>query len=152
MKRYIAVMVVVLALVELLGCAARQPAEPASKVLTEATAEKDAAPDTKTEQEKWARVPMVMVNGTLHLDTGYDSTAEGRCGTMDGEITSAVNCSEIPTVNDQSNFGTGHNYQYGMQNGTVELNLNGAWRIFATEAVREAMQFPEKVDLTEAQP
>ena len=35
-----------------------------------------------TNESKTARIPMVMVDGELYLDTGYDSTIEGRCGVM----------------------------------------------------------------------
>lgn len=56
---------------------------------------------------------IVMVNDTLYLDTGSLSDTELRCGMMDGQITSEVAGSEIPTQNDQSNFGTGYGYQYG---------------------------------------
>lgn len=91
----------------------------------------------------WDMIPMVMIKGVLYLDTGCDSDAEGRCGVMDGQITSSVNGSEHPTEDDQSNFGTGYGYQYGAIEGTVEIYMNGAWRIFATEEVRSQMQFSE---------
>ena len=32
---------------------------------------------------------------------------DARCGTMDGEITSTVDGTEIPTEDNQSNFGSG---------------------------------------------
>ena len=64
-------------------------------------------------------IPMVMVNGTLYLDTGHESKIEARCGVMDGEITSQVDGSKQPTVDDQSNFGTGYGYQYGATEGTL---------------------------------
>ena len=47
---------------------------------------------------------MVMVDGKLYHDTGKESTISGRCGVMDGEITSTVDGSEIPTKDNQSNF------------------------------------------------
>lgn len=62
---------------------------------------------------------------------------------MDGEITSSVNGDQIPYTNNQSNFGAGFGYQYGAEKGTVEVYLNDSWRIFATEQVREQIQFPE---------
>lgn len=40
---------------------------------------------------------MVMVDGKLYYDTGKESTISGRCGVMDGEITSSVDGFEIPT-------------------------------------------------------
>ena len=89
---------------------------------------------------------MVMVNGTLYLDTGYESDAIERTDHFDGEITSQVDGSERPSVDDQSNFGTGYGYQYGKTEGTIELFMNGKWWIFATEEARQAIQFPAAED------
>ena len=98
------------------------------------------------EAETWDLIPMVMVNGTLYLDTGHESKIEARCGVMDGEITSQVDRNKQPTVDDQSNFGTGYGYQYGATEGTIELFMNGKWWIFATEEARQKMQFPSIED------
>lgn len=78
---------------------------------------------------------MVMVNGELYLDTGRESTVEGRCGVMDGEITSTVEGWEKPTEDDQSNFGTGYGYQYGTA-GTIEIYMNEKWWVFVSEEAR----------------
>lgn len=78
---------------------------------------------------------MVMVNGELYFDTGHESTAEARCGVMDGEIKSEVDGSEKPTENNQSNFGTGYGYQYGSQEGIIEIYMNDKWWVFTTEKV-----------------
>ena len=94
--------------------------------------------------ETWDRIPMVMVNGELYLDTGKESTVIARCGMMDGEITSQVDGSKVPTIDNQSNFGTGYGYQYGAIEGTIEINMNGKWWIFATEEVRQEIQFPSE--------
>lgn len=93
------------------------------------------------EAETWDLIPMVMVNGTLYLDTGHESKIEARCGVMDGEITSRVDGSKQPTVDDQSNFGTGYGYQYGATEETIELFMNGKWWIFATEEAHQAITF-----------
>ena len=77
------------------------------------------------EAEPWDRIPMVMVNGELYLDTGKESTVMARCGMMDGEITSQVDGSKAPTIDNQSNFGTGYGYQYGPIEGTIEIKMNG---------------------------
>ena len=98
------------------------------------------------ETETWDLIPMVMVNGTLYLDTGHESKIEARCGVMDGEITSRVDGNKQPSVDDQSNFGTGYGYQYGATEGTIELFMNGKWWIFATEEVRQKIQFPSIED------
>ena len=94
--------------------------------------------------EVWDRIPMVMVDGVLYLDTGKESTVMGRCGMLDGEITSEVPGNEEPSMDDQSNFGTGYNYQYGAIEGTIEIYMNGKWWIFATEETRKEIQFPSE--------
>ena len=48
--------------------------------------------------ETWDLIPMVMVNGTLYLDTGHESKIEARCGVMDGEITSQVDGNKQPAL------------------------------------------------------
>lgn len=102
------------------------------------------ATEVNQEAEQWDLIPMVMVNGELYLDTGYESNAIERYDGFDGEITSEVDGSEKPIVNDQSNFGTGFGYQYGSTEGTIEIYMNEKWRIFATEEVRQELQFPEE--------
>ena len=94
-------------------------------------------------QEQWDLIPMVMVDGKLYLDTGMESSVEARCGVMDGEITSSVDGTKKPTQDGESNFGTGYGYQYGPQEGTIEIFMNEKWWVFATEDVRQEIQFPE---------
>lgn len=94
-------------------------------------------------KESWDRIPMVMVDGVLYLDTGMQSDSEREDSLMDGEITSAVDGSEVPTKNNQSNFGTGYGYQYGTE-GTIELFIHGKWWIYATEEARQELQFPSE--------
>ena len=55
---------------------------------------------------------MVVVDGKLYKSTGEESDIDGRCGNMDGEITTSVDVTEIPSEDKQSNFGTGYGYQY----------------------------------------
>ncbi|MCI5774644.1 MAG: hypothetical protein MR210_08790 [Erysipelotrichaceae bacterium] len=91
-------------------------------------------PDTKNENQdsevtQWDKIPMVMVNGKLYYDTGIESTIEGRCGLMDGKITSSVDGTETPIEDNQSNFGTGFEYQYGADN-TIEIFMNEKWIVF----------------------
>lgn len=97
---------------------------------------------TEQEEEKWDLIPMVMVDGKLYLDTGMESSVEARCGVMDGEITSTVDGTQKPTKDGESNFGTGYEYQYGPQEGTIEIFMNEKWWVFATEEVRQEIQFP----------
>ena len=76
------------------------------------------------------RIPMVMAGGAMYYDTGRESTVTGRCGVMDGEITSAVDQTEVPSENDQSNFGAGYGYQWGPEEGTLEVCIDGKWLVF----------------------
>ena len=80
------------------------------------------------------RRAMIMVEGTLYFDTNKVSTVEREDSLFDGVITSAVNQGEIPTKNDQSNFGTGYGYQYGTD-GTVEVYINEKWAVFEAEPI-----------------
>ena len=77
----------------------------------------------------WDRIPMVRVNNKLYYDTGRESTVSGRCGNMDGEITSTVDGTEIPMEDNQSNFGCGIGYQYGADD-TIEIYMNEKWIVF----------------------
>ena len=94
------------------------------------------------EAETWDLIPMVMVNGTLYLDTGCESDVIERTDHFDGEITSQVDGSKRPSADDQSNFGTGYGYHYGKTEGPIELFMNGKWWLFATEALRQALPLP----------
>lgn len=71
-------------------------------------------------------IPMLMVDGKLYYDTGKESDIIGRCGVMDGEITSTVDGSEIPTKDNQSNFGEGYGYQFVSQN-SIDVYINEKW-------------------------
>lgn len=82
-----------------------------------------------SEEEHWDVTPSVMVNGQLYCTTGKESTIEARCGVMDGEITSTVEGWEIPTEDNQSNFGTGYGYQYVSED-TIEIYMNDTWWVY----------------------
>ena len=86
-------------------------------------------PEQEEAHAMYDRIPMVRVNGKLYYDTGKESTVDTRCGNMDGEITSTVDGSEIPTEDNQSNFGSGFGYQYGADD-TIEIYMNEKWFVF----------------------
>lgn len=75
---------------------------------------------------------MVMVEGELYVDTGRESDITGRCGVMDGDITSSVERSEIPSQDNQSNFGDGYGYQRVDETG-IDVNMDGQWIRFEKE-------------------
>ena len=84
--------------------------------------------------ESFSDLPTMVMNGNLlYLDTGRESSVTGRCGVMDGEILSSVDAGKIPSENGQSNFGTGFGYQYGPEEGTIELLIDGKWFVFKAE-------------------
>jgi len=77
-----------------------------------------------------ARIPMVMVDDQIYYATGMESIIEGRCGVMDGEITSSVDGSEKPMENNQSNFGTGYGYQFASED-TIDIQMeDGKWYVY----------------------
>lgn len=88
-------------------------------------------PDTvepASTQAKSAVIPMVKIDGEFYYDTGRTSDAL-RCGVMDGEITSSVDGTEIPSEDNQSNFGC-YGYQWGSEKNTLEVNIDDKWVIF----------------------
>lgn len=78
------------------------------------------------------RRPMVMVKGELYYDTGRESDIDARCGVMDGEIISTVDGTEIPTEDNQSNFGSGYEYQFVDEN-NIDIVINQKWIRFKKE-------------------
>lgn len=113
----------------------------------------DAAPDPA-----WAS-RAVMVNGELYYGTGLINANKGRCGTLDGDITSACDASELPGADGQANFEGAEGFQSGLEDGTIEIELpeepdesDGGgrsseqtgeqtkhWYVFATESVRDEL-------------
>lgn len=71
-------------------------------------------------------IPMVRIEGRLYLDTGKESDIEARCGVMDGKITSTVEPFEKPTQDNQSNFGSGYEYQFVNDN-SIDIYMNEKW-------------------------
>ena len=84
-------------------------------------------------EEKWDFIPMVMIDGILYLDTGKSNGDLLTSDVIEGEITSAVDSTQRPTENDQSNFGAGYDYRYGTQEDTAEILINGKWWIYRAE-------------------
>lgn len=96
-----------------------------------------AVPSASAKTEETKEVPQaVLVDGALYYSTGQESTVTGRCGVMDGEITSSVAAGQLPTEENQSNFGTGDAYQYGTE-GTLEVQRDGVWMVFSSAVPEE---------------
>ena len=130
-KRMVTLILVLLLALSLTGCGSRDTANDGENagIGTQSTDDAAALPDT-TEQKPVADAPMmVMVDNTLYQSTGEVSTVDGRCGNMDGEITSqTANGTDAPTENGQSNFGTGYGYQ--RMGDTLEVLIDSQWIVF----------------------
>ena len=72
----------------------------------------------------------VMLEGVIYYDTCTVSGTDAKTA-PDGTITSTVDSDSFPTEDGQSNFGTGYAYRYGSENGTLEVQIDGEWWIFA---------------------
>ncbi len=105
-----------------------------SKLANEQLVETEEETDLSTLEYSALR-PMVMVGGRLYYDTGIEIPFL-RCGTLDGEITSNVHNSEIPTEDNQSNFGEGYGYQCTGEN-TIDVFIENKWIRFDTEEYSE---------------
>ena len=71
----------------------------------------------------------IMIDGDLYEDSG-EIFSSGRCGVMDGEIVSSVESGELPSENNQSNFGSGYSYQYGGKENSIDVLIDGKWYSF----------------------
>lgn len=81
-------------------------------------------------------VEMVYVDGQLYYNTERQSDVDGRCGVMDGSIETTVSANVLPQEENQSNFGTGYEYQrmdYGL-----DVLIDGKWMRFEPTHVRGA--------------
>lgn len=146
MKKVMATFLVVLLALGFTACATAPALEETETILPEA-APQEADPDVV-----WVYPEMVMIDDEMYLTTCMESTFNPRWAGYDGKIISTVSGSERPTENDQSNFGTGYGYQFGEMEGTVEIEINGKWLIFATEEVRHQIQFPEQYQVVDEPP
>lgn len=84
-------------------------------------------PNETIQEEEMADYPaMIMVDGMLYYDSGEISSML-RCGLMEGEITDSIDT--VPKKDNQSNFGTGYGYQYGVEN-QIDVCIDDEWHIF----------------------
>lgn len=80
-------------------------------------------------KESWDMPPMVRIDGVLYYSTNelIDPPENPH---IDGEILTEVDSSEIPAAHNESNFGTGFPYQFGLNKGELNINIHGNWEIF----------------------
>ena len=131
-KKVIAwIAVAALSVSALTGCGSRDTANDGENagIGTQSTDDASTLPDTAQDRPVTDAPMMVMVDNTLYQSEGEVSTVEGRCGNMDGEITSqTAGGTDAPTENDQSNFGTGYGYQ--RMGDTLEVLIDSQWIVF----------------------
>lgn len=87
--------------------------------------------------------PMVKVAGVVYVDTGYENGMV-TCGTADGEIKTAVDGREMPANDDESNFGTGYDYQL-WEKGYINVRLNNRWILFKDLNLKDGNGIPKWV-------
>ena len=77
----------------------------------------------------------VMTGGVLYYDTGRESSVTGRCGNLDGEITSRCAADALPEKDGECNFTGADGWQRGPEEGTVEVHMDdGTWQVFSLQA------------------
>lgn len=76
--------------------------------------------------------PMIMVDGTIYLDTGKQISAEIAPDAVIGEITSSKQQSEKPEKNSESNFGN-IGAKYACCEDGLAVLINNEWQLFKSE-------------------
>lgn len=75
------------------------------------TETKDHLPDETVTNGEETKQLLLMVDDAIYYCIGLPADEVAKCGVMDGEIETSVEDDEIPTQNNQSNFGTGYGWQ-----------------------------------------
>ena len=98
-----------------------------------------ACANSSIQESGWDKIPMVMLDGKLYYDSGKESSDRTQDVEADGIITSAVDGTEIPTEEAQSNFGTGFAYRYGEdRSDTIEVFIQDRWIVLRIGKGQEA--------------
>lgn len=79
-------------------------------------------------EEKEESPRYVMIDSKLYKDTGKINK-NMTCGTMDGKILTTVDAKEMPKKDNESNFGTGYEYQIGTD-GSITVEIDDKCLIF----------------------
>ena len=88
------------------------------------------------------RIPCVMVDGNLFLDTGRDASRmipPTPRSSFDGAITSEVDPSELPSQDGQSNFGAGYGYMV-IDEDNIAVYMDQNWWLFTKEGASSASE------------
>ena len=98
----------------------------------------------KSDAEEKEEAPRyVMIKSKLYKDTG-EINKNMKCGTMDGKILTSVDAKEMPKKDNESNFGTGYEYQIGGEDGSITVKIDDKCLIF--KEVKEEEKKEEKKD------
>lgn len=128
MNKYFLGILALTGLLILGGCHANVAAEGENRGMQSVTSERidGEAKGAKDISSEIIVTQKVMVKDEIYTSTNNKSDITARCGMMDGEITSTVEASEIPTENNQSNFGIGYGYQFVDEN-SLDVYMNDKW-------------------------
>lgn len=85
----------------------------------------------------------VMIKSKLYKDTG-EINKNMTCGTMDGKILTTVDAKDMPKKDNESNFGTGYEYQIGGEEGSITVEIDDKCLIF--KEVKEEEKPEDKKD------
>ncbi|WP_294796568.1 hypothetical protein [uncultured Fenollaria sp.] len=94
-------------------------------------------------EEKEESPRYVMIESKLYKDTG-EINKNMTCGTMDGKILTTVDAKEMPKKDNESNFGTGYEYQIGGEEGSITVKIDDKCLIF--KEVKEEEKKEDKKD------
>ena len=98
----------------------------------------------KSDAEEKEEAPRyVMIKSKLYKDTG-EINKNMTCGTMDGKILTTVDAKEMPKKDNESNFGTGYEYQIGGEDGSITVKIDDKCLIF--KEVKEEEKPEEKTE------
>lgn len=145
MEKLVMILVLCLALV---GCGAKKESLPALPEQVESSSSSCQAEAPEGMEGEQGDYPMMlMVGGVLYT---YEKPCEelGRCGMMDGKITSTVNGE--PAEDNQSNFGEGYEYQFLGDALDVYFPEEELWQHFVSEHIRFLAEV-EAVDTDETE-
>lgn len=127
MKRFLFLIMAIVAVLSV-ACTKADTGETINADKQSASVHVDSKKSGQKERAEHNYPPMVKVAGVVYVDTGYEN-AMATCGTADGEIKTAVNGTRMPVSDDESNFGTGYDYQL-WEKGYMNVRLNNRWILF----------------------
>ncbi len=103
----------------------------------------DSGSTSTSEESGTEDIPyMVTVDGHTYMSMDYVNSFL-KCGTPDGKITESVDRNQIPEKDNQSNFGTGYEYQFWDES-HINVKIDDKWIFFQNIAI-SARLIPDSV-------